>query len=79
MDPKAVVRGVSNMAPWRLVLALAVAIGLFALMDASPGMGGLVVFFLGLGGLAMSGALWGRDSRAGGDWVPNGRARAMQG
>lgn len=78
-EPKADERGVRNVAPWRLGLGLAAAIGLLALMDASPGAGGLVVFFLGLAALGVSGALWGRDSRTGGDWAPNGRARAMRG
>ena len=66
------------MAPWRLALGLAAAVGLLALMEAWPGTGGLVVFFLGLAALAVSGALWGRDSRAGGDWAPDGRARALR-
>jgi hypothetical protein len=66
------------MALWRLGLVLVAAIGLLALVDASPGAGGIVVIALGFAALAVSGALWGRDSRAGGDWTPDGRAGALR-
>ena len=68
-----------NVAQWRLVLGLVAAVGLLALMDASPGAGGLIIFLLGLAALGLSGALWGRDSRATGDWSPDGRAQALRG
>jgi hypothetical protein len=69
---------VRNVALWRLGLVLVAAIGLLALVDASPGAGGLVVLVLGFAALGVSGALWGRDSRAGGDWAPDGRSGALR-
>jgi hypothetical protein len=57
---------------------MVVAIGVLAVVDALPGGGGLVVLCVGLAALGAGGALWGRDSRAGGDWAPDGRARALR-
>jgi hypothetical protein len=77
--PQAENQGVRDMALWRLTGALAAAIGLVALMDAAPGIAGLVVFVLGMAILGIAGAVWGRDSREAGDWSPDSRARALRG
>ena len=56
---------------------LVAAVSVLAVVDAFPGAGGLAALCLGMTALGASGALWGRDSIAGGDWAPDGRARAL--
>jgi hypothetical protein len=64
---------------WKLGLALVAVIGLFDVMDRTPGWVAVVVLTAGTAVLGIAGALWGTDSRERGDWLPDRRSRSMRG
>jgi hypothetical protein len=64
---------------WKLGLAFGAVIGLFDVMDRTPGWVALVVLTAGFGALGVAGTLWGSDSRERGDWLPDGRSRSLRG